>query len=115
MIYWPVDTNGPNAAPLADAEGDGIVNTMEYALAMVPNVASRFGLPTVVRNGSSINFTFLRAVPDVRYEVQESTDLQTWNTVATNPGTVGTSVTVSRSMPTGLGAKKFLRLKIAVP
>lgn len=111
QLYWS-NRFVPDAASFADPDGDGIVNAMEFSLNMVPTIASRAGLPTVIANGTNLDFTFYRARSDVTYEVQESTDLQTWTTVANNPGTAGTSVTIS--VPKGASPQKFLRLKVTL-
>ena len=111
-LHWPSDSNGFNAQPMAEPESDGVVNALEDAFGIDPTVASRIGLPTVVRNGLALEITFFCARSEVVYEVQKTTDLQTWTTVATSPGTVGDLVTVSVPFPSGFG---FVRIKTTLP
>lgn len=69
----------------ADPDRDGIVNLLEYALALEPKNPSTIGLPTVGsmqlsgKTYSTLNFTKPLALTDLTYTVQVSTDLQTWN------------------------------------
>ena len=109
-IYWPLNPSGPDADAMADPDRDGIVNLTEYGLRMTPTQASVIGLPTVTLSGGFLQFTFTRARGELTYEVQESTDLLNWSTVATNPGAIGSLVTVP--LPSGGPGKKFLRLNI---
>ena len=58
--------------------------------------------------------TFLRARADITYIVEGSSDLQTWQSLAVNPGTVGATVTVFDVPPLG-ATRRFLRLRMSVP
>ncbi|MCS6243868.1 MAG: right-handed parallel beta-helix repeat-containing protein [Opitutus sp.] len=104
-----------NAADLADPDGDGISNLLEYALGLSPTTATPSGLPTsTVDSNGKLTLTFLRACSEVTYTVQGSSDLATWSDIAINPGTVSTSVTVTDKPPIG-ATKRFLRLKVTAP
>jgi hypothetical protein len=101
-----------------DYDRDGASNLLEYALNTAPNSAASVAQPVVGTAGSpaKLTFSFLRARADVTYTVESSTDLVGWNTLATNPGSVGQSVTVTDTVefsPTT--PKRFLRLRVTVP
>ena len=79
--------SGPDANPSRDSIG----NLLKYALALEPKTASSTGLPvcgTQSIGGKTYRtfaFTKRRAITDLTYTVQISTDLQTWNS---DPGYV---------------------------
>lgn len=61
---------------------------------------------------SGTSFSFPRIRSDVIYNVRSSTDLNNWNTVASNPGVVGEIVSVlSPPIPTPPG-RQFFRLEL---
>ena len=62
----------------------------------------------------TLQLTFLRARADITYTVEGSSDLQTWQSLAVNPGAVGATVTVSDVSPLE-ATRRFLRLRMAVP
>jgi hypothetical protein len=106
------------AADTADPDGDGLPNLLEYALNSNPLVAdSASARPTCQMSGSRLQFTFNRARSDVTYLVEGTSDLTVWTTVATNPGTVGQSVTVTDTVdiPTANPPRRFLRLRVSSP
>jgi hypothetical protein len=79
---WSMDHGG--AAPMSDADGDGLPALMEYAFALDPSVFDANG-PAVVRmietGGAAtleIEFTIPPDRPGVRYVVEVSSDLATW-------------------------------------
>ena len=75
-----------------------------------------FSIPSPVSEilNQKLQITFLRARPDVTYIVEASSGLSadSWTTLATNPGTLGQSVTVT---DTSSNSKRFLRLKVTHP
>lgn len=111
-----------DAADQADPDGDGTANLVEYALGTTPTSAASVAYPSVRVSGTptpSLEISFLRARADVTYRVEASNDLTTgsWQTIATNPGTVGQSVTVTdtvdlTSVP---DQRRFLRLRVTTP
>ncbi|MCS6243853.1 MAG: hypothetical protein H2172_08375 [Opitutus sp.] len=106
-----------NAADLADPDGDGIPNLLEYALGLSPSTTNPTGLPTSTLDPTGkLTLTFLRARSDVTYTVQGSSDLATWTDLATNPGTVSQTVAVAVTDKPPVGAtKRFLRLRVTSP
>ncbi|MEO0054863.1 MAG: hypothetical protein RLZZ50_810, partial [Verrucomicrobiota bacterium] len=69
---------------------------------------------------SFLTLSFFRARPpaDLTYEVQATSNLASpasWATIATNPGTVGTEVSVSDSAPLPSPGPRFMRLKVTTP
>ncbi|WP_438479229.1 hypothetical protein [Oleiharenicola lentus] len=69
-------------------------------------------LPAVNYSGGVASLTFQRASANFTYKVEASSDLVTWTTLATNPGSVGTSVTVNDTPPAN-ATRRFLRLAIS--
>jgi len=103
-----------NAANLADPDGDGVPNLVEYALGSLPTSAG--SLPghrhTVINE--RLTLTFNRVRSDVTYLVEASSDLAAWAVIATNPGTVSPSVPVTVELSTAT-PHCFLRLRITAP
>lgn len=112
QTYWPANPASPDADDLANPSHDGVVNAMKYALGMNPTSNSRLGLPSVNSTISTVNFSFQRARSEVTYEVQTSNDLKQWQTYVTNPGTVGSIVTVG--VPRVGNVSLFIRLRITL-
>ncbi len=105
-------------APLADPDGDGLPNLLEYALDCDPLKPSVNALPTVgtLAIDDNIHLTFTTTknpdATDVNYTVESSTDLVTW----TNAGLVTLTDTTTRlvvrdSQPLGT-TPRFFRLNI---
>lgn len=102
------------AGNFADPDGDGIVNLLEYAFALSPNEADTAAVwETGVAADGRMTATFYRARADVTYVIEASSDLQQWTVIATNPGSVGSTVTFADSA-TGW-TQRFLRLRVEVP
>lgn len=101
--------------PIDDPDQDGLLNYLEYALGTDPRAA---GGPTVTaeRHPTTglLALTFpRRALPDVRYQVESSTDLISWVPIWSSEGAanVAGSVTVT---DTATGSRRFLRLRALV-
>ncbi len=110
------DLNTGTAADTADFDFDGVANLMEYALGTTPTNAASATAPIAVILNQRLQLTFLRARPDVTYIVEASSNLSpgSWTTLATNPGSVGQSVTVidTVEIPTAYPPHRFLRLRV---
>ena len=103
------------AADLADPDGDGDVNLVEYALSGEPKTSDKNPGYTVSLGATgALQLTFLRARADITYTVEGSSDLQTWQSLAVNPGAVGATVPVPDVPPLG-ATRRFLRLRMSVP
>lgn len=101
----------------ADPEGDGFPNFLEYALGLNPFLHAAQPPLTASFTSSlpgSLQLTFLRARADVTYTVEASSDLATWSTIATNPGSVSSihPVTVTDTVPFSPQSRRFLRLRV---
>lgn len=124
--FTPAQFDDPGASGLtADPDGDGAPNLLEYALATNPNLVSGpFATWAVVTTSlpeggtqDSLALSFFRARADLDYTVQSRSDLSgsfSWQPIITNPGVVGTTVTVPDTEPIGIG-RRFLRLQVAKP
>lgn len=107
---------GPGA-DLNDADGDGLVNLMEFATGGHP---LQFSPPvgSVVKNGANLEFTYSRpkaALEDVSYRPEVSLSLSgVWSFVNVTSSIVsddGVTQVVKVTAPSGLG-KRFLRLRV---
>ena len=129
-------TSGEQANPaisghLADPDGDGICNLLEFGLNLDPKVNARVqmqpdtgtsGLPAVQRNaGGNLTVEYVRRkasiAPGITYSVEFATDAAgAWTAVGTE---VATSIdaTFERVKVTDTigGAKRLARLKITAP
>jgi hypothetical protein len=114
--FLQADNTG-TAADLADPDADGVNNFLEYALGTDPQSSGTFDMPISALIANSLQLTFPRARSDLTYIVEASSDLTTWATLATNPGTVGQSVTVTDtfSLSPAHPPRRFLRLRITNP
>ncbi len=100
---------------LADPDGDGIANLLEYALGGSPNDSGQHPRPTLVFDGGDqLSLTFFRARADVTYFVEASNGLAGWSIIATNPGSVGETVTVTDTADND-SDQRFLRLRVSSP
>jgi len=66
----------PAAAQTDDADGDGAVNLLEYALGTHPRKAA--SVPRIAAEGTRMRYTRRRA-SNLTYRVEVSTDLATWH------------------------------------
>ncbi len=114
-----LDNSSPakDAALTADPDGDGVVNLLEYALGSNPASAASTAVPIAsMQGGTRLEISFLRARGELNYLVEATSDLVTWTTIATNPGTVGQSVTVTDTVDIPAGSpRRFVRLRVSSP
>ncbi len=111
-----------DAADLADPDKDGAPNLLEYALGTTPTDPVSVAAPSISllpSPGSNLQLTFTRARPDVTYVVEAASDLAAplvWTAIATNPGVVGETVSVSDPVPLSSEfPRRFLRLRVSAP
>lgn len=81
------DLNGLTGAQRgasADPDGDGIPNLSAYAFSLLPLAGDANGLPKPVRLADRVGISFSRDTRklDLIYEVEASSDLKTWQTLA---------------------------------
>ncbi len=119
LATFGTDQNTGPAADTADFDSDGASNLLEYALGTSPTSAASASAPTPQVSGLRLQVSFLRSRSDVTYHVEASSDLSAnaWTVLATNPGTVGQSVTVTDTvdLPTANPPRRFLRLRVTAP
>jgi hypothetical protein len=128
---WSASVNWAekDSEPLADPDGDGVVNFLEYALAGAPLVADATALPRVEvleqpAGGPWLALTYRRpqSAEDLIYTVRKSVDLVNWSDlvidavqahedVLENEPGAGTTLRRVR-VPLG-GERLFLRLRVA--
>lgn len=130
---WKAD-NAPGSNPDDDTDGDGVPNAVEFIIGGTSFSKDLDKLPVVNATGTNFTVTFQREVssidPKTALFIETSTDLVTWN-IAPSPYTVpdavvtnnpGVSVahssigfhTITLTVPKGLDAKKFARLKVVI-
>ncbi|WP_395736701.1 glycoside hydrolase family 6 protein [Prosthecobacter sp.] len=106
---------------LADPDGDGVVNLMEFATAKNP-VLSDAMPATPSRNSGGLDFTYTRnkAATDITYAVEWSDDLnpQSWSTNGTSAPLVvsddGLTQQIKVTVPAAADvAQRFVRLRVS--
>jgi len=92
--HFKTAENSGKAADTADADGDGLPNLIEYALGTNPmsaegdQGAQAAPTPGIVDGRMRLNFAIPAAVPtELTYEIQASSDLVQWTTLAKKTGT----------------------------
>jgi hypothetical protein len=111
-------------APLADADGDGIVNLMESILGGNPSIHDTSILPTAVLNNGTLIYQFhLRenSLTEIDLVFQHCPDLTTWQDINFNDPRVTPGPTNSQGLRTvtiilpATGTSLFTRLKATGP
>jgi autotransporter-associated beta strand protein len=110
---------GENATRLADPDGDGLSNVLEYATGGDPTLAAPANI-TTGRSGEFLTLTYTRiADPALTYSVEGTNDLATtWlevdDVLGANPatGSAAGSVTVVDTVSVATAGKRFLRLRV---
>ena len=105
------------ASDSADPDGDGVPNLLEYALGTDPMAAQNAPVVATQISNSRLQISFPRVRSELTYTVEASSDLVTWTTIATNPGTLGQTVTVIDTvvLSTANPPRRFLRLRVIAP
>ena len=111
-ISW----NGADSGALADADGDGLCNLLEYALNGAPLSSADSPRPELNHSGPRLELSFLRAQADITYIVEASSDLTQWNPVSYEPVAVGHTQTVPDTVDLGpSNPRRFMRLRVTNP
>jgi hypothetical protein len=109
---------------LADPDGDGIGNLLEYALGLDPLTAGLAGLPVLGQtNGClALTYTTVNRATDITYRPEVSADLITWtNGAAYVTETVLASNTLTQTIqahdlfPSAAAVCRFMRLRVTRP
>ena len=131
LTHFGAITNTGNGADLADPDGDGLRNLVEYGFSLDPSAPSADGAIGGVNVGGYLQIQFTRNTgrTDLTYTVEASSDLVTWTPIAssttgsatvaagahsvaeTGAGAIKT-VTVDDSQTAASGSPRFLRVKI---
>lgn len=136
--YFPTNLVGQYVDPGGDIDGDGIKNQIEYSAGLSPvsyDASDDFSVTTAPAAGDSTDLiiTFRRdtEATDLTYQLQISSDLINWTTVAQsvagggatgqNGGVVESDdplvwpvnlVTVRKNLAAGSNSRQFVRLKV---
>ena len=105
--------------PTGDPDGDGVSNLLEYALHLDPLVPDAAGLPQLSRSSGNVSLTYTRAnqATDLRYTVEQSSDLVNWSAVTTQDRIVSNqrlTQVIEATVPAS-GETLFLRLRVTRP
>jgi hypothetical protein len=100
------------AHPLADADGDGIANFIEYAFglnAQLRDSHARLPQPVLAEGTLKMTFTIPPGIRDLVYGAECSSDLLSWSVLPNS----GSGANVSFAVPVAAGEKCYLRLKVS--
>ncbi len=111
--------NSSVAGDLADPDGDGVVNLMEYALASDPNVSDATHWPTAAIAGGDFQLYFPRnnSASNLTYVVETSDLSGTWSPLVTYTSASGWVVnsggaTVAESAPNGVAPDQSVNVTV---
>jgi hypothetical protein len=106
--------------PAGDANNDGVSNLLDYARALNAPLPSGYGIPAVAREGNFLTLTYLHIMnaPSLQYQVEQSSDLNSWNPASSQDdvvGTYGNVQAIKAKVAVGSASALFLRLRISQP
>ena len=111
--HFGAAATSPLADDLADPDGDGSPNLLEYALGSTPTSAASLPITPLTLSENFLQITFTRLQPDLDYAVEASSDLVSWTDVPFAPPTVGETITVSDTVSLAEATRRFLRLRVS--
>ncbi len=120
QIHFATSANAGPAANLADPDGDGVSNLLEYALGGDPASPASRPLPLLAQlpaPDSRLALTYVRSRPDVIYEVQTTTDLAapaSWSATGVTQGTPDAAGLTTATIPATGPTPRFLRLSVTL-
>lgn len=120
LNYWLTPTEAANPAltnPMADIDGDGLPNLLEYALNLNPKKPQANGLPAPrIENGMLVlTYTKIVGATDLNYVVYESSDMNGWapsavaNEILADDGRIQV---VKASVSLGQTGTKYIQLRV---
>jgi len=123
---WPCESDSSIIGPVADPDGDGAANAIEYALGTDAKEATTNGWPVaslVSTNGQkygAFTYTHAKAASDCVCEVEVANDIPTTNwqvlnnvfAVVDNGGTE--TITICDSTPVSATRQRFYRLRVTL-
>ena len=117
-LNWPNNSDPATTGPLADPDGDGAKNLLEWALNLDATRPGGF-TPAFTRDGEFLLYTYTRrktapgeAVFQVEWSDTLGNDWSTSGVTAYQPAPIDvTSESVVVAIPAGAGEKRFIRLK----
>lgn len=110
-VSWQAEDD---ATTIGDADKDGILNFLEFALGLDPMVPDLAGLPTMtILDESFVSYDFNNAQSGISYDVLLSTDLVNWSDppYATLTDSSTTPVQIPRTEEAD--GKLFIRLRVS--
>lgn len=111
ITHFGSPANSGLAADAADADGDGVVNFLEYSFGLDPRNRASRALPEPIIQGGALTLTVptLDSAKGVTVSVQASPSLATpaWQLLTGVPGPTGTTFTA----PSGVG-QAFMRVRV---
>lgn len=107
------------SGPLADPDGDGVKNLVEYVTGLNPKTSNVFDALQVVRDGDDwvIIHSKRQGVIDVTYSVDVSSDLTSWTEIASTAELLSSSSGIEKwrlRFPATQSEPAFFRLRIAM-
>ncbi len=123
LQYLGTIDNTGSSADTGDADGDGMVNALEFATGQHPSSPSTLNTP-LVSSGGTLEFTYPRSVTalaaGVTYVVEWNDSLasDTWSTDGVNQQVQsdnGTLQQVKATLPKGTAGRRFVRLRVILP
>jgi uncharacterized delta-60 repeat protein len=112
QFYFGRPDNGGNAADNFDADGDGLVNLLEYAFGLIPTNGSSLSLPQpqIMGNNFTTDFT---GVSGVIYAAEWSSSLLPGDWLPITDTGAGDQHTFT--IPVGSILQRFMRLRVTRP
>jgi hypothetical protein len=119
VLKFGADASNPLiAGPDANPDKDRLVNLLEYAFDLDPNISSSAGLPYVGNSGGFLSLTYRRlvGVTDIEYVVEWSTNLIDWHDTGVTeqlvtPQGAGLTEEVLGKVPADV-PRKFIRVSV---
>ncbi|MGB0144183.1 MAG: lamin tail domain-containing protein, partial [Akkermansiaceae bacterium] len=107
------------SSPAADASGNSLSNLMHYAFGLDPKATVVPAPSRIVVDGDSVflNLTRLERTPDLRFEVEVSTDLVNWDltapmVAAVSQGNGTEAVSFQSPLPLSGQNQQYLRIRL---